>query len=136
MDDVALTKRICALLGTLDGWSWQPDGPAYSPTVVGVHYGPTKGPGRAVGVTVYATADVRHLSQRRVQLKHLGAPDDPKGADALVDQSFPLLRDLCRWRGILGASDRRTVPLGVDASRRQGRTENWLITLDTEEETP
>lgn len=132
MDDVTLTTRLCSLLGAIDGWHWSP-ADAYAPTVVGVHYGPTKGPGRAVGVRVYATDDDRDLSQRRVQVKYVGAPDDPSGADALADEGFATLQHLSRWQGIAGIDRLTMIPLGVDGNRREQRTDNYLITLDNEE---
>lgn len=136
VDDVTLTKLICAELGRLSGWAWRPNGPTYTAGEVGVFYGPiAAAPDRAVGVRIYAAADERaeHYAWRRVQLRVRGARDRPDGADELAAAAFAALQGLSRVGGISGVSRQSMAPAGADENRREERTENYLIILDNEE---
>ncbi|MBM3717145.1 MAG: hypothetical protein FJW64_15715 [Actinobacteria bacterium] len=135
MDDVALTHRICELLGRVPGWSWEPadDAPDYLEDVVGIRYGETQPtPHRTIGVRVYWTDDDA-LNVRRVQLRFRGRPNDPAGADSLAGVAFVVLHGLSRVGGI---SDIRRVssgPLGSDTKDRRERSDNYQIILDNPE---
>jgi hypothetical protein len=137
VDDVTLTKTICALLGRIDGWVWRETGPAYSASKVGVFYGAIgETPDRAVGVRLYGGTDdpIEFVSSRRVQLRVRGAVGDVASADLLASQAFSALHGLSRVDGISGISRQSLTPLGADSNRRQERTENYLIIFDNPEE--
>lgn len=136
MDDVTLTKKICALLGDIDGWEWRETGPAYTSAVVGVCYGRMPAsPDRLVAVRVYLTDDNTQnlVSSRRVQLRFRGARGDLDGADALADQAFARLQGLAREGGISGISRLSMTPLGADENDREERSDNYTIILDNPE---
>lgn len=137
MDDVALTKLVCTLLGEITGWEYRDEGPAYAETLVGVYYGSIKErPDRAVGVRMYLPEDdrVTGLAVRRVQVRYRGSRGDPTGADTLADAGFARLHTLSRVGGI---SDSRRLsssgPLGADTNGREERTDNFEIILDNPE---
>jgi len=136
LTDVQLTKQVCALLGEIDGWEWRETGPAYSESVVGVHYGAIKAtPSRGVGVRVYLASDDldESLSWRRMQIRFRGPRNDPTGADALADAAFARLQGLSRVGGISGISRLSMAPLGADGNGREERAENYQIILDNPE---
>lgn len=135
MDDVTLTKYICAALGDIDGWSWAETG-NYSAGVVGVFYGAIgPSPDKACGVRVYAATDndIEHTHWRRVQLRLRGAKRRPDGADELAGQALDVLPRLSRVGGISGVSRLSMAPAGADENGREERTENYLIILDNQE---
>jgi hypothetical protein len=141
LNDVELTKLVCALLGEIPGWDWHdsdedlPDAEpyVYARDVVGVFYGPISDtPDKAAGVTVYGSTDERHLSWRRVQIRLRGDRGRPNGADALSAPSFELLQGLT-IPGIADISRLSMAPAGVDQNRRNERTENYIIILDNQE---
>lgn len=136
MDDVTLTETICALLGRVPGWSYDPDpeAPPYPESVVGIFYGAIDAhPDRAIGVRLYGFDD-DDLSVRRVQLMLRGPKDDSTaGVDALASVAFLVLHGLSRAGGI---SDIRRVsagPLGADESGREERSDNYQIIIDNPE---
>lgn len=132
--DVELTTTIAAVLGGIDGWAWQPNGPAYTSEQVGIFYGPIQpDPDRAVGVRVYMTTDERYLAVRRVQLRFRGDKYLPHGADLLADAAFARLQGLSRIGGISGISRLSMAPLGADENGREERSDNYIITLDNQE---
>jgi hypothetical protein len=136
MTDSELTVKVCALLSSIDGWEWHPDGSPYAAADVAIAYGAIPAtPDRAVGVRVYATEDdrVNHLSWRRVQLKHRGARGVPFGADDLAGESFAVLQGLSRHEGISDVSRLSMSPLGADGNGREERADNWIIILDNSE---
>jgi hypothetical protein len=113
-DDAALTRAICALLGRIPGWAYDPDPEAepYPESVVGIYHGalqPT--PDRAVAVRVYATSD-DELAIRRAQIRFRGRKHDTFGADNLAKPAFLVLHGLSRVGGSPTPSRR---------SRRAGR---------------
>lgn len=136
MDDVALTKVICGLLGNIEGWEWREDGPAYTADEVAIFYGRILSePDRAVGVRVYADASDRleYINARRVQLRYRGAPNRPDGADELASAGYAVLQGLSRVGGISDASRLSMAPLGADTNGREERTDNYQIILDNPE---
>ena len=132
MDDVTLTETICALLGQVPGWSYDPDPEAepYPESVVGIFYGAIEpDPDRAIGVRLYGVDD-DDLAVRRVQLLLRGRKHDATSADALASVAFTVLHGLSRVGGI---SDIRRVsagPLGADGSGREERSDNYQIIID------
>lgn len=136
MDDVALTKVVCEVLATRNGWAWRPAGPGYTADEVGVFYGPLgTSPDRAVGVALYtADDDVRTgLAARRVQVRHRGARGRPDGADELASLTFTALQGLARVAGIALASRVLVAHLGADENGRQERADSYQIILDNPE---
>jgi hypothetical protein len=135
VDDVELTKTICAALGGIPGWEWRPTGPAYTSAEVGVFYGAIgPKPDRAVGVRVYGATDERDgPAWRRVQIRFRGADGNAAGADELAGQAFPVLTELSRQGGISGIRRESVAPLGADGNRREQRTDNYIIILDNQE---
>lgn len=142
MDDAALTKLLCSILGELPGWEWQDSADQEAPfpdDAVVVYYGAIgPKPDRAVGVRVYGATDeeLEHLHWRRVQLRLRGEAGRPDGADALATQAFQALQGLSRVKGINGISRQSFSPAGADLNRREERTENYLIILDNQEAQP
>ena len=133
MDDVTLTRLICAHLGTLPGWQWSEADDPYPPIAIGVFYGAIGSePDRAVGVRIYSTTD-DELSTRRVQLRLRGERGRPDGADMLSDVAFPIMLTLTALPGISTITRLSMAPAGADGNRREERTENYLITLDNKE---
>jgi len=131
LDDVALTKLVCTELGTISGWAWRENGPAYTADEVGIFYGAIgTTPDKAVGVRVYGSSAERHLGWRRVQLRLRGDPGRPDGADALATPALDALQGLSRRGGISGITRQSMAPAGADDNRREERTENYLIILD------
>lgn len=136
MDDVALTLRLCELLGRIPGWSWNPDPDAddYPANVVGIRYGATQPtPHRTIGVRVYSPDDRPDLTIRRVQIRLRGEPYKPAGADALAGIVHTVLTGLSRAGGISDISRISFGPLGADDQGREERSENYQIILDNPE---
>ena len=134
MDDDELTRRVCAILGTVPTWAYRPDGSAFLPREVGIVYGavPTS-PDRAIGVRVYDGDDLPGLHERRLQLHFRGAPGVAFDADRIAGIAFTVLQGLSRRDGISDARRVSFAPLGADGNRREERTDNYLITLDNTE---
>lgn len=136
MDDVALTKTLCSLLADTNGWTWRPDGPAYSAGEVGVFYGAlAPSPPRAVGVTLYAADDALQtgLATRRVQVRHRGVPGRRDGADELAAATFQALHGIARVAGLSLVTRVLVARLGPDENDRQERADSYQITLDNPE---
>jgi len=136
LDDATLTMLICATLGTIPGWDWNPDDPehVYAKDAVVIYYGALgTEPDKGVGVRVYGTTDERDLSWRRVQLRLRGERGRPDGADRLSAPSFAILHGLSRLGGISSITRQSMAPAGADDNRREERTENYLIILDNQE---
>lgn len=139
MDDSTLTKRICTLLGSLDGWVWSEAGGSYPSGSVGVFYGRVgTTPDQACGVRVYDADDelTTGLKVRRVQLRFRGARNAPDGADKLADKAFGALQGLSRWEGINGVRRLSIAPTGTDGNVREERTDNYIVTVDNPEAQP
>lgn len=139
MDDVTLTKTVCQLLATANAWAWQPTGPAYTASQVGIFYGPLgAAPDRAVGVTLYGDSDELEtgLAVRRVQIRHRGAKGDPAGADTLAAATFSALQGLSRTAGISLAVRVNVARLGADGNARQERADSYQLIIDNPEATP
>lgn len=135
MDDVALTYLLCAILGRVPGWSWEPDPEAddYPDSVVGIRYGATQEtPHRTIGVRVYASTD-EDLHVRRVQFRLRGRPNDKAGADSLAGVLFVVLHELSRVGGISDIRRISSGPLGADTKGREERSDNYQIILDNPE---
>lgn len=136
IDDDALTKLVCSLLGDIPGWAWRPDGPAYTSAETAIFYGRIgETPDRAVGARVYSTTDdpVEVLSSRRVQLRFRGRRHAPDGADNLAQIAFLRLQGLSRVGGISGIRRDSMSPLGADDNDREQRSDNYTIILDNQE---
>lgn len=138
MDDIALTKLICAQLVGIPSWVRldEPGAPYPDGDGVGIFYGALDAaPDRAVGVRVYNADDARleHFAVRRVQLRFRGAKDRRDGADELASTAFAVLQGLSRVGGISGVSRLSIAPLGADGNRREERTDNYTIILDNQE---
>ena len=136
LDDVALTKLICSILGGIAGWAWRENGPVYTAAEVGIFYGALgTSPDTAVGVRVYGATDslTEHYGSRRVQLRLRGEPGRPDGADVLAAPAFAALQGLSRLGGISGVSRLSMAPAGADDNRREERTENYVVLLDNPE---
>lgn len=136
MDTETLTTTIAQLLADRTGWAWQPNGPAYTNTQVGVFYGAIgANPDQAVGITVYTTDDPYPVGAnvRRVQLRFRGLPGVRAGADTLADTAFAHLHGLARVAGINLATRVSMAHLGADESDRQERADNYQIILDNPE---
>lgn len=139
MDTQQLVATVATILADAHtDWAWQPDGPAYTASQVGIFYGAIGAdPDRAIGITPYVTQDdhVTTLAIRRVQLRFRGAPRNPNGADALADAAFHTLQGLARVAGLNLVTRESSAPLGADANDRQERTDNYQIILDNPEAT-
>lgn len=140
MNSEQLVNAIATVLaGAHDDWAWQPNGPAYTASQVGIFYGAIgPAPDRAIGITPYMGLDdhVTTLAIRRVQLKFRGAPRNPSSADALADAAFETLQGLARVAGLNLVTRESFAPLGADSNDRQERTDNYQIILDNPEATP
>lgn len=135
MDDDDLTEAICLLLQDAGVGLFET---AATGDQVQVIYGDVAAAGvdRAIGVTVYAPVvdDPQNgLTARRVQLRSRGAPGDRRGANQLAGAAFPVLHRTIRSRGVAFGVRVSFTPLGADGNRRQGRTDNYTITLDNPE---
>lgn len=129
--DVALTTRLAEILGRVPTFAWRPHGPAYTSTEVAIFYGRVlDAPDRAIGVRVYSSADMEHLSRRRVQLHVRGRRDDVADADRIADVLSTVLDQRLRGDGIASITRTSFSQLGADKNGRDERTENYLITLD------
>ncbi|MDF2554130.1 MAG: Bacteriophage minor capsid protein [Microbacterium sp.] len=133
MDDVALTRAICALLGRVPGWFYDPDVETLPADRVAIFEGAIQPePDRAIGVRCYASTD-GDLLVRRVQLRLRGAPYDSTGADALAGVAFTVLHGLSRAGGISDIRRISSGPLGADTSNREERSDNYQVILDNPE---
>lgn len=137
MDDAALTIWLCEQLGTIDGWLYEPSGTAvYTDDVVGVRQGRlAASPNRGVGVRIYDGSDDPETGTktRRAQLRSRGAPGDLLGAEEIADAAFDRFSQLMR-EGVISEVIRLSFsPAGVDASKREERTDNYLIIFDNPE---
>lgn len=134
MDDASLTRRLCALLGSVPTWHFSEETPAPS-TAVGIYAQriPVDAPDRAIAVRVYAPQDEDSIRQRRVQLTVRGAAHAWDGANKLADIALPVMVGVSRLDGILGAQRLSFDSQGPDTNGREQRTENYLITLDNVE---
>ena len=135
MDDVALTHLICALLGRVPGWHYDPDPDAepYPAGSVGIFYGAVQPrPVRAIGVRVYWSSD-DELHVRRAQLTIRGGEYDPSGADELAGVVFAVLHGLSRVGGISDARRISHGSLGADNTGRESRSDNYQFILDNPE---
>lgn len=134
MDNATLTKTLCAIIGNLEGFTWDPDVDAYDPGTIGVYYGRIgDAPDRGVGVRVYNTIDEPGLRRRKVQIRSRGERRRPDGADVIADAVFARLDKLSREGGISGARRESMSDLGADDNACEQRTDNYTITLDNEE---
>jgi hypothetical protein len=139
MDTTSLVTVVAGLLAAAGVGVWQPAGPAYTPTQVGIFYGPiAPAPDRAIGVTVYdQTDDIETtLAERFVQIRCRGAKGAPNGADILADAAFTALHGVYRAGGIARITRTSTAPLGADENNRQERTDNYQLVIDNPEATP
>lgn len=130
---------IAQILDIAGVGAWQPDGPAYVPTEVGVFYGPiAAAPDRAVGITVYSQTDDIETGRadRYVQIRCRGSRGRPNGADLLADAAFDALQGVYHTSGIARITRTSTAPLGADSNGRQERTDNYQLILDNPEATP
>lgn len=133
MDDVTLTKLICSILGTIPGWEWRPDGPAYTEAETAIVYGALpSSPDLGIGVRLYGFDDqpVEVVHQRRAQLRYRGGIGRPHGADELAAIAATVLGGVSRFRGISSIERISGAPLGADDNGREQRTDNFLILLD------
>lgn len=139
IDDVAVTQAVCAWLGGIPGWVYDPDGTAtLQPGDVLVVYGPIpEDADVAVGVRIYGGEDANDITVsvdwRAVQLRFRGAKGAPHGADLLASAANARMKKLSRTGGISGASRASLAPLGADTNGRQERSDNYEITLDNQE---
>lgn len=136
MDDVSLTKLLCAMVGRVPGWSWRETGPAYTNSELGVFYGPIADkPDRAIGVRLYGVPsdDVNTSRERRVQFRVRGAPGRRDGADSIASVLRTVLGGVVRQQGISEIRFQSMAPLGADTNGREERTENYLVVLDNQE---
>lgn len=136
VDDVQLTKALCAIVGAVPGWSWRESGPAYTASELGVFYGPIADkPDRAIGVRLYGVPldDVNVSRERRVQFRVRGAPGRPDGADEIASVLRTVLSGVIRRDGISEIRLQSMAPLGADTNGREERSENYLVVLDNEE---
>ena len=126
MDDAALTKLVCELLGTIPGWKWG----VFGADDVGIFYGAIGStPDRAIGARIYGGTD-ESVTFRRLQLRIRGAAHRRDGADVLAEPARVVLMGVSRWRGISGIQRESFTSLGADSNGREERTDNYLITLD------
>lgn len=134
MDDATLKTRLCEILGSIDGFVWDPTPTVYPADAVGVHYGRIGDtPDRAVGVRLYDASDTRNLTQRKAQIWVRGARHERDGADRIADAVFARFDKLSREGGILGIRRESMSDMGSDDNDREQRSENYTITLDNEE---
>lgn len=135
MDDASLTIKLCEILGTIPGWHWRPNGPAYTSSEVAIYYGaiPDETYRAAVGVRVYGDAEADGVLGRRVQLRFRSPRGARDGADKLAHPAWVVLTGLSRVGGISGARRRSFTPAGADGNGREERTDNYTITLDNTE---
>jgi hypothetical protein len=136
-DDAAVTTKICTLLGQIDGWKWNPATDAvYLPTDVRIEYGSlSETANKGVAVRLYNATDdaITGLALRWVQLRFRGTRGGIAHADQLASAAFAHLQNLSRKEGISGIRRLSISPQGADSSARQGRTDNYLVTLDNPE---
>lgn len=136
MNDVELTKTVCALLGRVPTWEWRPTGPRYTATETAIFYGAIGStPDRAIGVRLYGADDndIQHERTRRVQVRYRGRPGRPDDADAMASIGFDVLQGLSRVGGISGIGRMSMSPSAADDNDRQERTDNYRIILDNPE---
>lgn len=137
MDDKALLKWVCAQLGELDGWSWEPD-EIYDcgPDLVTVHAGAIPHDARrAVGVHLFGGSDDKQTSTktRRAQTRARGAEGDPYDAGVLADAAHSHFEELLR-EGVISSVERTSFgPAGTDKNGRYERTDSYLIIFDNPE---
>jgi hypothetical protein len=135
VDDDELTEAICLLLQDAGVGVFTTTATGSQVQIV---YGDVAAAGvdRAIGVTTYAavTDDPQNgLTARRVQLRSRGAPGERRGANQLGGAGFRALHRTIRSRGVAFGVRVSFTPLGADGNRRQGRTDNYTITLDNPE---
>lgn len=136
MDDVALTKLLCSIVGSVPGWAWRESGPPYTASELGVFYGSIgEKPDRAIGVRLYGVPsdDVSTSRERRVQFRVRGAPGRRDGADAIASVLRTVLGGIIRRDGISEVRFQSMASLGADANGREERSENYIIILDNQE---
>ena len=135
MTDDELTVWICELLGSFPGWEWRTSGP-YSATNIAVFYGALQtAPDRAVAVRIYTVGDDhRFPRERRAQLQYRGARNTPHDADRLASIVFAAVDGLSTVRGVSDIRRMSMARLGADKNGREERTDNYLITLENDQE--
>lgn len=94
-------------------------------------------PDRAVCVTAYlvdAYPD-RPLDQANLQIRSRGTRDDLLDGDRLGDQCFDLLQGLVGMifgpLEVLQILFKSSIPMGIDASNRAERSDNYVVDLNT-----
>lgn len=139
MDDANLTIWLCQQLGAIDGWTYDDTGAVLPKDTVAVRQGRLAAtPDRGVGVRIYDGSDdpETDTKTRRAQLRARGAPGALLGADQIADAAFDRLSQLMR-EGVISEVIRLSFsPAGVDASKREERTDNYLIIFDNPEAPP
>jgi len=133
MDTTTVVTAVNEILAAANVGKWQPAGPAYLTTEVGIFYGPIgAAPDRAIGVTCYTQTDdiVTERADRYVQVRCRGAKGLPNGADILADAAFAALHGVYRTSGFARITRTSTAPLGADTNARQERTDNYQLVID------
>lgn len=111
---------------------WEPFG-AYSNDQVGIVLGvPTQEPPSLIALAAYGNNDDPSLSDStmQMQVRVRSASADPRPADNLADEIFDILHglngaDLIGGIRLVYARRTSTLPLGIDGSGRQERSDNY-----------
>lgn len=133
MDTTTVVTNVNEILAAANVGKWQPNGPAYLATEIGIFYGAIGAtPNRAIGVTVYVqTDDVEtERKDRYIQVRCRGNPGVPNGADLIADAAFAALHGIYRTSGIARITRTSTAPLGADTNARQERVDNYELVID------
>lgn len=133
METKTLVTTLAAILAAKTGWAWQPTGPDYTESQVGIFYGSIEpSPDRAIGITAYSATDRIDdgLAIRRVQLRFRGAPGSKTDADEMEDVAFNVLHGLLRVAGLSSITRESNAPLPADESGRLARTASYQIIIE------
>ena len=127
LSDEALSHHLAGLL--VDAGIGTTTATPGAPFIAAKRVPPT--PDVAIGVTVYLATDSLLTHTRRAQFRFRGAPNDPFGPDRIADQVFRLLHMRHHDGHVSRISRESIASLGMDGNKRDERTDNYDITLNT-----